>query len=563
MRTSVYKFTPQTWQKGVNPPKNGHPVSQEYENTSTKFRTTGRSIKYSTNHTIPRTKNYSIFGNQDEKFDRFIEHGEIFTKKAENTDFGRQRTRIRPQTAGVAGRIVEEEKSPEPTLAQFNDGRTRLDKFGYVPMSTSDTGDHFINMFLRTKNKYDSVQKMTENMLKTKKELKTIKPEVGITSNELQSGLEVNLQPIVNPIVPETLNELEYGLEKNSKHLVNENTIGGTDNIPTNYNCNFILDPRYLTHEEKQSSSLRLNSGVQNELAQKEGKYGQKKRNLSPQTLKNMHLRQNKQSTDSKISDFLNTNFRAVSGAVKISKENRGKSKVARKILEKDLLAQDIQKREVVKKPHQQKLQGLKNKHSRLKNFEKSRNSKAVQMFKKTKGKIMNLKKLTKIVDLADQEEHADQEEVRQNELRKEFKTQFQSNMVKYGLGFKSKKAAKRAQEVALMNENHDFKQVEGSSIEEEYNFQTNYLEESENDLKKSMAQRTETTRLEAENALEDSFESLNVSFSILKSVFNMYRVSIYRMKEPMNLFCLKHLAKKFTSMEQKFPTMNQQNLLK
>jgi hypothetical protein len=78
-----------------------------------------------------------------------------------------------------------------------------------------------------------------------------------------------------------------------------------------------------------------------------------------------MHLRQNKQSTDSKIADFLNTNFSAVSGAIKISKNERTKSKTAHKILNKDLLAQDIQKRQV-KDKLKPKLQKLKQNKAKI-----------------------------------------------------------------------------------------------------------------------------------------------------------------------------------------------------
>jgi hypothetical protein len=43
-------------------------------------------------------------------------------------------------------------------------------------------------------------------------------------------------------------------------------------------------------------------------------------------------------------------------------------------------------------------------------------------------------------------------------------------------------------------------------------------LELQHEKLGKSIAQRTETTKIEDENALEDSFESLNVSFEQIKT---------------------------------------------
>lgn len=181
-------------------------------------------------------------------------------------------------------------------------------------------------------------------MVASQKELKRIKQESSEDDN-FKSGLEDCLKPIVNPIVPETLNELEYGVEKNSKNLVSKNNIvADSSNVPTNYNCNFILDPRYLTKEEKQNASVRLNYDMKSELA---GISEKKKQNLSPRTLKNMHLRSNNQATEAKIAEFLNSNFMAVAGAIKVSKNERLKSKKAKKILKKDLLAQDIQKREV------------------------------------------------------------------------------------------------------------------------------------------------------------------------------------------------------------------------
>lgn len=125
-------------------------------------------------------------------------------------------------------------------------------------------------------------------------------------------------------------------------------------------------------------------------------------------------------------------------------------------------------------------------------------------MFKKARSKILTLEKLTKIEDLT-QKELDEEHKIFEAEVRKEFGDTFEKNMVRFGLGIKKKvkKVPKEVETIKNAKKNDD----------EEYNFK---LKSSENELHeklgKSIAQRTETTRLEDENALEDSFESLNVS---------------------------------------------------
>lgn len=72
IQTSVYDFRPRTWQKGVGKPPACVQQVTGYNHAPIDFKPTGKQIKYSTNHTIPRIKNYSIFGNKAEKFDEFI-----------------------------------------------------------------------------------------------------------------------------------------------------------------------------------------------------------------------------------------------------------------------------------------------------------------------------------------------------------------------------------------------------------------------------------------------------------------------------------------------------------
>ena len=102
-------------------------------------------------------------------------------------------------------------------------------------------------------------------MLKTKSELKSINPlHKGIPLNTIQKGLEVHLDPVSTKIMPQTLNELEYGLKKNQKNLIGGNILTNQiSELASNYDCNYILDPRYLTEEEKTKGAFRVNSGVQ------------------------------------------------------------------------------------------------------------------------------------------------------------------------------------------------------------------------------------------------------------------------------------------------------------
>lgn len=137
----TYNFQPEAWTKGVNPPPGSQtrPKAQFPLKNNLK-RGGNQSSEWDSRVSIPRQKNYSIFGNKPRQVDKLLQRGIIA-----NSNQGLY-------------------SSPNPedrkvSLTDYNNKKDKIEAFGFVSRYKENYGDTFVNNFLRSKSRNDRLKK--------------------------------------------------------------------------------------------------------------------------------------------------------------------------------------------------------------------------------------------------------------------------------------------------------------------------------------------------------------------------------------------------------------------
>ena len=285
IKNSVYKFEPDNWQKGVQGPPTLKPKQKKRLKSSIKFKSNKGCLKFDHHPTIPRQKNHSIFGNNSKNFENFLYYDQMDSKpkrsramSAKNSNFLREKNEVK-------------------NLADFSDKKSGLEQFGFVQREGVNLGDTFVNQFLRGKAKYDRVKKQKKIPYKFR----------GNWNDQFEAPKVSGLKRVRDPAVPDLV-ENQYK-EKNEF-------------------CNFQLDDRFLTEEEKRTGIVK---GCEDgdEIRGNERRVNDKGKVVDVR--------------DFLMNNFINKNF-VVSTANKIEEDAGWKKVKARKIMEADVKKMRMQK---------------------------------------------------------------------------------------------------------------------------------------------------------------------------------------------------------------------------
>ena len=381
VKNSIYNFEPDVWNKGVKPPPLKKSKPKKNFDPSIDFKVKKGCVPFEYHPQIIRGMNHSIFGNDYQQFDNFIQHGEVFGSKAGGAanledqkhyhddyhyDADRERQRIKKHKKK---KIIRNQKD-------FEDRKDELEQFGFVQRKpVAGEGDLFVNKFLRAKKKYDSVQKnnfVVENYNDQLAEAKV-------------SGLKVIKGDL----------RTQDGVE---------NQIAERNDF-----CNFKLDPRFLTEKEKKEGikpqSFDNQEGSNSESGwsgQSEGKKGKSQGEGMELDFDNF-LKQ----------DFFKKNFvqKTANNYLKNTKQKFNKAQA--------IMEEDIRKMKVDRMPIKEKYRSAENKF-RENLVKKERKTKKIR-----KKKFEQVRKIGRAIGAIAEANKKEKEELKKREAERQKEQQY------------------------------------------------------------------------------------------------------------------------------------------